>query len=213
MYRRQCSRCLLWLQLTLHFFDKPLYYSVSLCSLKAASTLQVIYHKITYCTLTWKTKEAVFACFCGDTKLNEISCFRFFRMRTDKQTDRHGDGNGRMFITLLVVARKWKKALWSHQCPFTNFYSFHQRQLFSNEKRRNLLTWLIKVTTSIQRITSRPSAGIDPVLVWGFLSFSASIIPQLQLWYFRWLVSVELVDNPLLSMYNHMLFPVIQCYL
>jgi len=61
MYRRQCFRCLLWRQLTLNLFDEPLYYSVSSCSLKATSTLQDIYHTIIYCTLTWKTREAVFA--------------------------------------------------------------------------------------------------------------------------------------------------------
>jgi hypothetical protein len=169
MYRRQCSRCLLWLQLTLHLFNKPLYYSVSPCSLKAASTLQVIYRTIIHCTLTWKTKEAVFACFCTDTKLHEISCFRFLRMRTDKQidrqTDRYGEANGRIFITLYVVERIRKNALRSHQYPITKFHSFHYRQFISNEKRRSLLAWLITVTTSSHRITSRPSAGIDLVLV------------------------------------------------
>ena len=94
MYRRQCSRCLLWLQLTLHLFDKPPYYSRSLCSLKAASTLQVIYHKIIYCTLTWKTKIsepiqnyirlAVFDFFffaCGRTSSRQAERYRVTKKR------------------------------------------------------------------------------------------------------------------------------------
>jgi hypothetical protein len=96
-----------------------------------------------------------------------------------------------MFITLFVVARKRKKALRSHQCPFTKFYSFHLRQFFSNEKRQNLLAWLITVTTVSQRISLRPSARVDPVLVCCFLILCVTIVPQLQLWHFRWSVSLK----------------------
>lgn len=95
-----------------------------------------------------------------------LAVFDFFACgRTSRQTDRYGEANGRMFTTFVVFALKRKNALRSHLYPFTKFYSFQQRQFISNEKRRDLLAWLITVTMSSHRITSQPSAGIDPVLV------------------------------------------------
>jgi len=213
-YRMQCSRCLLWLQLTLHLFGTSLYYSVSLHSLKAASTLQdnLPYNHIA----RWpgKQRKRFSPVSVPIQNYMRLAVFDFFAYgrtsrQTDRQTNRYCEANGRMFMAFIVFVLKRKNALRSHLYPFTKFYSFQQREFISNEKWRHLLAWLITVTTSSQRITSRPSAGIDPVLVWRLLSFSASLTPHLRLWHLRCLPSVELADNPLLSVHNHMAFPVI----